>query len=109
MEPGVEPAYRLHSLYNTLIRYAALVTSGTEHAVKLGMKPSDIQKYKEISLDKVKVYRSIQVLARWRDRVGPVDNPDVDHRKHKPRLCGYRWRVPTDLDVCWLLARSFLF
>jgi hypothetical protein len=47
---------RLHSLYRKLVGYASLVVHGEDAAAN----------FKQLSLDPAKVYRSIELLSRWR-------------------------------------------
>ncbi|WP_130417425.1 hypothetical protein [Edaphobacter modestus] len=55
---------RLHMLHKKLVGYATIVGFGEEAASKIGIKPSQQQHFKGLTLDLGRVYRSISVLSR---------------------------------------------
>lgn len=57
---------RLHTLYNKLIGYTTWLGKGTDAAKALGVKPNEIQKYKDLALDPTKVHQTITVLSQWK-------------------------------------------
>ena len=66
LEPGTDPSFRMHTVSRKLVGYASYTLGGAPAAEKLSIKPSQMNHYKNISLDKTKVYRSIELLSKWR-------------------------------------------
>ncbi len=57
---------RLHTLYKRLVGYSILLTRGPDAARKLGIKPHELQRYKDLQLDLTKVYHTICLLSQWK-------------------------------------------
>jgi hypothetical protein len=72
LTPGINPEVRLHVLYKKLVGYASLIAHNEAAATKFGIKPSQQQHLKNLTLDTAKVYRTISLLSRWRqDKSSP--------------------------------------
>jgi hypothetical protein len=72
LPPGLDPGLRLHTLYKQLVSYALVRTRGTEAVRAFGITPSKQNWLRRLSLDNVRVYRSLFVLARWRRHQTPA-------------------------------------
>jgi hypothetical protein len=59
---------RLNALYKKIMGYSTVTLYGEAAAAKLGVSPSQQQHFKSISLDQTKVYDTIKLLSRYRDR-----------------------------------------
>lgn len=57
---------RLNVLYNRLVGYATWLGKGPDAAKALGIKPSEIQRYKDLALDPTKVHDTIKTLSQWK-------------------------------------------
>jgi hypothetical protein len=66
LDAETKPEVRLHSLHKKLVAYATMVGFGEDAASKLGVKPSQQQHFKGLTLDLARVYRSIALLSRWK-------------------------------------------
>lgn len=63
---------RLHTLYKRLVGYSVFLCKGSEAAKKLGAKPHELQRFKDMTLDPTKVYQTISLLSRWKQgRIAP--------------------------------------
>jgi hypothetical protein len=62
----VDVDFRLNSLYKKLVGYATYISKGEAAAKKLGYKPTDLQKFKTMSLDQTKAYHTFKLLSQWK-------------------------------------------
>lgn len=66
LDASMNVTQRLHTLCKRLSGYAAYITKGTEAARALGVKPGELQRFKDLHLDPTKVYRTLVLLSRWK-------------------------------------------
>lgn len=72
LNSSMNPEQRLHTLYWKLVGYSSLKAYGEEAARKVGLKPVDIQKFKDVTLDSARVYSTLALLSRFRQgRLNP--------------------------------------
>jgi hypothetical protein len=57
---------RLHTLYKRLVGYSVFLCKGSDAAKRLGAKPHELQRFKDMSLNPTKVYQTISLLSRWK-------------------------------------------
>lgn len=75
---GVDPGYRLNSLYRFLVGYVFAKEDDQDAARKFGMSISKFKALQRFSLDLNKVDQSIRELSRWRTQ------------KYNPLVCALR-------------------
>jgi hypothetical protein len=66
VHPDMIVGKRLHVLYNKLVGYATWLGKGDSAAKALGVKPHELQKYKDLTLDPTKVHDTIKTLSQWK-------------------------------------------
>lgn len=66
LDSSMDIERRLSALYKKVVGYSTLVTKGADAARKLGVKPRQIQYFRELSLDPTRVYKTLALLSRWK-------------------------------------------
>lgn len=77
---GVDPSYRLNTLYRSLVTYVYAKENDQEAARKFGASIAKFKVMQAQNIDLGKAYRSIQELSRWRTQ------------KYNPLVCALRIR-----------------
>lgn len=62
----MDVSYRLNTLHKRLIGYTTYLGKGPEAAKAIGVRPHELQKYKDLTLDLTKVYHTIKTISQWR-------------------------------------------
>jgi hypothetical protein len=75
---GVDPGYRLNSLYRTLVSYVFAKENDQDAARKFGVSMARFKAMQRLSLDLDRVDRSIRELSRWRTQ------------KYNPLVCALK-------------------
>jgi hypothetical protein len=65
---GVDPGYRLNSLYRFLVGYVFAQENDQDAARKFGTSVSQFSVMKNLVLDLDKVYHSLKELSKWRNQ-----------------------------------------
>jgi hypothetical protein len=65
---GVDPAYRLNSLYRELVGYIYVYDNDENSARRFGISPAKIKRLKALNLNLDRVYESILELSKWRSK-----------------------------------------
>ena len=75
---GVDPGYRLNSLYRFLVGFVFAKEDDQDAARKFGMSIARFKALQRLNLDLIKVDRSIRELSRWRTQ------------KYNPLVCALK-------------------
>jgi hypothetical protein len=63
---GVDPSYRLNTLYHTLVGFVFAKDNDWDSARKIGVSANKFARYKDMQLDLKKTYDSLVEISMWR-------------------------------------------